>query len=97
MHGGISPEIEYIEEIDKISRFREIPIDGMMCDLMWADPMKDDDAVKGNWVDNHERECSHYFGRKPVHNLLKKNSLLSIFRGHQVQVDGFKMHKWGGT
>jgi serine/threonine-protein phosphatase 2B catalytic subunit len=28
---------------------------------------------------------------------LKKNNLLSIVRAHEVQIEGFKMHKWGGN
>jgi serine/threonine-protein phosphatase 2B catalytic subunit len=28
--------------------------------------------------------------------MLDGNDLISIIRGHQVQVDGFKMHKWDG-
>ena len=44
MHGGISPHLRYLKDIESVDRFKEIPIDGMMCDLMWADPMRDDDA-----------------------------------------------------
>jgi len=62
---------------------------------MWADPLEDNLAIENDFKNNPERECSNYFGKKPVKQLLKKNKLLSIFRGHQVQVDGFKMHKWG--
>ena len=29
--------------------------------------------------------------------MLKKNSYLSVIRAHQVQIDGYKMHRWGGT
>ena len=42
IHGGISPEITKIEEINKIDRFQEVPLDGAFCDLLWADPMKDE-------------------------------------------------------
>jgi len=52
--------------------------------MLWADPMKDEDALNNDWWENPERECSNKFGKKPVKRLLKKNNLLSIFRGHQV-------------
>lgn len=84
MHGGISPELENIDQINRVKRFQEIPLDGLFCDLMWADPMKDDQAKHGEFTENPERECSNYFGKKPVKKLLKANKLMSIFRGHQV-------------
>jgi len=62
---------------------------------MWADPIKDEKAKVCDFEENPERECSNYFGKKPVKKLLKQNKLMSIFRGHQIQVDGFKMHRWG--
>jgi hypothetical protein len=49
---------------------------------MWADPMDDEDAIRGEFKDNPERECSNYFGKKPVKQLLRRNKLLSVFRGH---------------
>lgn len=95
MHGGISPGLKNIEEINDINRKQEIPLDGVFCDLMWADPMEDDEAVNGDFKDNPERDCSNYFGKKPVKKLLRSNRLLSIFRGHQVKQEGFHMHRWG--
>ena len=97
MHGGISPSLTKIEQIHQINRFDEIPLEGIYCDLMWADPMDDEHAKEGEFRDNPERECSNYFGKKPVKSLLKRNKLLSIFRGHQVECEGFKMHKWGSS
>jgi hypothetical protein len=49
---------------------------------MWADPLEDNLAIETDFKENSERECSVYFGKKPVKALLKKNKLLSIFRGH---------------
>ncbi len=83
MHGGISPDLVKLDQINQINRFQEIPLDGIFCDLLWADPMNDDCALVNEFRDNPERECSNYFGKKPVKKLLKRNKLLSIFRGHQ--------------
>jgi hypothetical protein len=51
---------------------------------MWADPMKDDQATRGQFTSNKERDCSVYFGKKPTKKLLDNNQLTSIVRGHQV-------------
>jgi serine/threonine-protein phosphatase 2B catalytic subunit len=82
MHGGISPNIQKIDEINQIDRFKEVPLEGVFCDLLWADPMKDDAAIRGTFDQNKERDCSVYFGKKPLKKLLDRNNLMSIVRGH---------------
>jgi len=38
VHGGLSPEIRIIDQINIIERPTEIPHEGPFCDLMWSDP-----------------------------------------------------------
>jgi len=38
VHGGLSPNIKETADLDKIDRFREVPQEGPMCDLLWSDP-----------------------------------------------------------
>ncbi|EFR00256.1 serine/threonine-protein phosphatase PP2A catalytic subunit [Nannizzia gypsea CBS 118893] len=38
VHGGLSPSIHSIDQIKIIDRFREIPHEGPMADLVWSDP-----------------------------------------------------------
>lgn len=64
--------------------------------MLWADPLPDEMATSKDYVDNDERECSYLFGKKPAKKLLDNNNLMTIVRGHQVQVDGYKMHRWDG-
>lgn len=73
-----------------------MPLDGIFCDLLWADPLPDEIATGKDYVDNEERECSYLFGKKPTKKLLDSNSLMTIVRGHQVQIEGYKMHRWDG-
>jgi serine/threonine-protein phosphatase 2B catalytic subunit len=70
MHGGISPELSKIEQIEKINRYQEVPLDGLFCDLLWSDPMADEIANSKDYIDNEERECSYLFGKKPTKKLL---------------------------
>lgn len=31
-----------------------------------------------------------------VSKFLERNKLISIIRGHEAQIDGYKMHRWDG-
>jgi serine/threonine-protein phosphatase PPG1 len=42
-HGGLSPSIASVEQIKVLDRFREIPHEGPIADLMWSDPDADKD------------------------------------------------------
>lgn len=49
MHGGISPELNKVKKIESINRPTEIPPMGLLCDLLWSDPVED----KKGWNDNN--------------------------------------------
>jgi serine/threonine-protein phosphatase 2B catalytic subunit len=90
MHGGISPELSRVEEqVNRVNRFQEVPLEGMFCDLLWSDPLPDELATTKDYVDNEDRECSYLFGKKPAKKLLDANNLMTIVRGHQVKIEGF--------
>ena len=38
MHGGLSPELTSVNQINEIVRPTDIPDTGLLCDLLWADP-----------------------------------------------------------
>ena len=59
VHGGLSPELRKVEQINSIQRPVEIPESGLLCDLMWADPSDETD----DWEDNTGRNMSFVFGR----------------------------------
>ena len=47
----------------QIDRFREPPTHGLMCDILWADPVEDFGTEKAtdSFVHNHVRGCSYFF------------------------------------
>lgn len=86
-----------LTDIEKINRAKEIPKSGLFCDLMWADPVDNDNGkLEGLTKTNDARGCSYYFGYELAKGFLKKNGLLSVIRAHQAQANGFKMYHWGG-
>ena len=82
MHGGISPEMQTLDDINKVDRFVEPPLSGFLCDLLWSDPGTDKEAKALKFAKNVERECSFKFGLDPVKKILKNNNFLSIVRAH---------------
>lgn len=38
VHGGLSPDVSYVKDVELLHRFREPPPSGPMCDLLWSDP-----------------------------------------------------------
>lgn len=85
MHGGLSPEMKRVEDLDRIFRPIEVPDTGMLCDLVWSDP---DKTAKG-WIRN-DRGVSYAFGKDILKGFLKKNKLDLICRAHQVVEDGYE-------
>jgi len=85
MHGGLSPDLKSLEQIDRIKRPTDIPDTGLLCDLLWSDPEKDQ---KG-WGPN-DRGVSFTFGANIIHNFLKDHDLDLICRAHQVVEEGYE-------
>ena len=38
MHGGISQKIQSVDQLKRTRKPENIPDEGLLCDLMWADP-----------------------------------------------------------
>jgi len=97
IHGGISPELHTIDDIRKLDRFREPPTSGLMCDLLWSDPIENFGQERGteSFVHNHVRGCSYFYTYKAVCDFLERNRLLSIIRAHEAQDAGYRMYRKG--
>lgn len=60
MHGGLSPELDSLSKINTVLRPQDVPDEGILCDLLWADP----DQING-WSPN-DRGVSYIFGADVV-------------------------------
>ena len=98
VHGGISPELRTISDINAIDRFMEVPRNGLLCDLLWSDPVSTADGKTAEaYKANDSRGCSYFFGATATRKLLKDTDLISVIRAHEVQKDGYKMQFWNGN
>lgn len=65
VHGGITAIGESIEDLQKLQRFEEVPLKGSICDLVWADPIQEEEGkiYSGDlFIPNYQRNCSIFFG-----------------------------------
>ena len=85
MHGGLSPDLKNLQNIESISRPTDIPDSGLLCDLLWSDP--DKEVLE---YDENDRGVSVIFGEKIVEDFNKKNDLDLIIRAHQVVDEGYE-------
>lgn len=88
VHGGLSPDIDKVDEINQvIQRPTEIPEFGPLCDLLWSDP----DSKAIGWTEN-DRGVSYIFGQDAAERFLKMNDLDLICRAHQVIEMGYEFN-----
>ncbi|KAG0671765.1 putative serine/threonine protein phosphatase [Maudiozyma exigua] len=108
VHGGLSPNVQTIDQIKIIDRLREIPHDGAMADLVWSDPEENDSMSLENGIDpnkpdeffkttsNHfqvsPRGAGYTFGRSVVEKFLECNKMTRIYRAHQLCNEGYQVY-----
>ncbi|KAG8885922.1 3',5'-cyclic-nucleotide phosphodiesterase (PDEase) (3':5'-CNP), partial [Tulasnella sp. 403] len=95
IHGGLSPELHTLDDLRSIDRFREPPTHGLMCDILWSDPLEDfgSEKTQESFVHNHVRGCSYFFTYQAACTFLERNNLLSIIRAHEAQDAGYRMYR----
>lgn len=90
VHGGLSPDLQDLEQIENLKRPTDVPDKGLLADLLWSDP---DPKVKNftftNWPRN-DRGVSYVFGRKHVDYFCQKFNFDLVVRGHMVVEDGYE-------
>lgn len=95
VHGGLSPQLTSPQELLQLPKFdREIPLSGLMCDLMWSDPC---DLPISAFAENVKRNCSVLFGRNATEQFLANGKLLTVIRAHECVDKGFEAFCWGAA
>jgi diadenosine tetraphosphatase ApaH/serine/threonine PP2A family protein phosphatase len=106
-HGGISPSLTDLTQVEALNRAVEPQMEGLLCDLLWADPADDpsncpdpmsatdaelDVILDSDFQPNPLRGCSVSFGCSAAERFLKANDLLCVIRAHAVQEMGYYRH-----
>ena len=90
LHGGLfSKENVTIDELKKIYRFIDVPLEGLMCELLWSDP------YDGNGTIPSMRGAGVYFGPDVTEKFLKDNNLKLLIRSHEVRDEGYSIETGG--
>ena len=89
VHGGLSPHLDTMDDIRAIDRehHHTIPDQGVVCDLTWADPGREQGEAE--WGEN-DRGCSVTFGPAVVEAFCKKHDFDFVCRAHQVVDHGYE-------
>ncbi|KAK6199399.1 Metallo-dependent phosphatase-like protein [Scheffersomyces amazonensis] len=89
-HGGLSPSCQQLDQIRTLDRFREIPHDGIMADLVWSDPDTEIMDFKLS-----PRGAGYLFGLDIINKFCQDNDLVQMIRAHQLCNEGYTSY-WKG-
>jgi serine/threonine-protein phosphatase 2A catalytic subunit len=78
LHGGLSPQLDTLEQIRNLDRVQEVPHEGAICDLLWSDP----DERTGWGVS--PRGAGYTFGQDISEQFNHNNGLTLVARAHQL-------------
>jgi serine/threonine-protein phosphatase PP1 catalytic subunit len=85
LHGGISPDLTSLDDIRNVERPFEVPEEGLLCDLLWADPS----PYVETWAEN-DRGTSVLFGAEPLDEFLNFFGFDLVCRAHQAVMGGYE-------
>jgi serine/threonine-protein phosphatase PPG1 len=86
IHGGLSPSIACLDQLRVVDRFKEIPHDGPVADLMWSDPEADKDDFQMS-----PRGAGYTYTGDQVKSFLNANQMDHILRAHQLCMEGYQV------
>ena len=87
VHGGLSPSLMSVDHIRLLNRFKEVPIEGPMTDLLWSDPTT---ATDETGFSPNPQGAGFLFGSDAVEKFTRSNNIDLILRSHQLCLDGYQ-------
>lgn len=89
MHGGLFQQDNVkLDDIRKIDRNKQPPNDGLMCEILWSDPMPNPGRI------DSKRGIAIAFGPDVTQEFCENNKLDYIIRSHEVKQLGYEVaHK----
>lgn len=85
VHGGLSPDLKFLDQIKTLPRGTPIPDTGLLCDLLWSDP----GTQSNDWAES-DRGVSYLFNGNVTALFMRNNDIDLICRAHQVVDSGYK-------
>lgn len=82
IHGGLSPDLKYIEDINNITKPTKV-FEGILSDIVWSDPEPDVTEYTKS-----KRGSGHKFGTNQINEFIQSNRLKAIIRAHQCVMQG---------
>ena len=89
VHGGLSPEIETINDINKLDRIQETPFEGPLQHLVSSVP-----ECRFGWAQS-PYGVFYKFGQNITKEFIYSNNLGVILRSHELQMDGYDWYHDG--
>ncbi|XP_031565648.1 serine/threonine-protein phosphatase 5-like [Actinia tenebrosa] len=90
MHGGLfSSDNVKLDDLREISRNKQPPSEGLMCDLLWSDPQPQPGRSTS------KRGVGIQFGPDITEKFCKDNDLEYIIRSHEVKPEGYEVMHGG--
>lgn len=83
-HGGLSPNLETLDDIRGLDRIGEVEHEGLLTDLLWSDPSDEE-----GWGLS-PRGAGYVFGPDVSEKFNHQNGLQLLCRAHQVVLDGYE-------
>lgn len=89
-HGGLSPGLTSISELDSIERRVQPDYTSIMSNILWSDP-----SDKFRNYTKSSRRSGYFFGKDQASQFLSQNNLEYIIRSHELVGSGYYEH-FGG-